>query len=260
MARSSSIDEDAGGIEMGSRLGRKDIEEGGDGTTTDNNADDAPDMGEWTRKSVRRQNRCMVIALGAFLISMAVYVLGGVDMFQNNSLVEKYEEESGTVENDFDNESDGDTNKKNGPWGSKGKGNPFGNKDRDKPVRGHFNKTLAREQAREKWNQRHPDVPFPKDRPRTRPGGAGASAGAGQQGTTIDWNKGFHPHPKKGDEDKGEDASSNNYKVPDPEKSKLFCENSLDQYKDWFKKKITKDDGVQYEIVEQLNHDPKAFT
>ena len=265
-------------IEMSSRLGMKDVEQGGS-TTIGNDADEAPDMGEWTQKRIRSQNRITVIAVGIFLISMAVYVLGGADMFEDNSLVEKYEDESGLVENDFDNEKDDLNQPFNGgkfggkgghnPWASHGKGNPFGNQDLDRPIRGH-NKTLAREKAREKWSKVHPDKPFPESHRPTNKFSGGSRPGQGPNQNQnknskgdIDWNKGFHPHTKdkdKGGKDEEKSNESSDTNSFDPAIATKSCESSLSQYSDWFNKKITKDDGVQYEIVDQLEHDPEAFT
>jgi len=39
----------------------------------------------------------------------------------------------------------------------------------------------------------------------------------------------------------------------------VYCED-LSQYQEWYDTKITKDDGVQYRIVEEMSHDQNAFT
>ena len=39
----------------------------------------------------------------------------------------------------------------------------------------------------------------------------------------------------------------------------VYCED-LSQYDEWHNKKVSKDDGIMFNIVRQMDHDPEAFT
>lgn len=181
------------------------------GSIPQTDVDEAPEPLAWTRTQVRRQNRCFIVAMAVFLITAAVYVIGGLDMSQENSLIEKYDAQSGVVEDGFNNSkateayekvaqqasgtSGHKTPDKNGLWQGRGRPNPFGNNNA--PKQGVEQSILSRHNS-----------------------------------TTS----------------------------TQPEIVSAKCEESLSRWNDWLDKKITKEDGKQYTVLEQLDHDSKAFT
>jgi hypothetical protein len=226
-----------GNIEMSSRDGvvMRNMEAGSMPQTDD---DEVPEPLAWARTRVRRQNRCFVVAAAVFLITAAVYVIGGLDMSQENSLVDKYEAQSGVVENDFDNAKATEAFENaaqqaagtSGHATGHGKPNPFGNKNFPKQgveqsILDRHNSTTPHDSAMARWNRTHPGQPYPS-------------------------NDQFSPnhnktHPANGNNKDGTDAN---------------CEERLSHWNDWMDKKITKEDGKQFEVLEQLEHDSKAFT
>lgn len=224
-----------GSIELSSRDGvMRDMEAGSIPQTDENKA---PEPLAWARTRVRHQNRCFVVATAVFLIATAVYVIGGSDMSHENSFVENYDAQSGVVENDFDNakatEAFENAQQASGTPGhsTHGKPNPFGNNNALKPsveqsILDRHNRTTPHDSAMARWNRTHPGQPYP------------SKTHSAPSDNTLGKNK---THPA-------------NIVV------NANCEEKLSRWNDWMDKKITKEDGKQFDVLEQMDHDSKAFT
>jgi hypothetical protein len=65
---------------------------------------------------------------------------------------------------------------------------------------------------------------------------------------------------KDGHNEAGDESSDSKITIVDGIDDKdVYCED-LSQYQEWYETKITKADGVQYRIVEEMSHDQNAFT
>ena len=216
---------------------------------------------EFFRSRLRCQNRCFAFAICVVLIATAVYVIGGLDMNNESSLLEKYDAQTGIVTNDFDNAKAEEAfakaqQSKNGHakhnwWNLHGKENPFGNENvqehgpTQEYLTDHNWTKDAETAARERWNRTHPGQPYPN-----QPGHAGYPHPKGSAGNhTIGHNN------NDGNVSQGTTSSNSNTESLDAKCSKLLA-----PYQNWYQTKITKADGVKFEILEMMQHDPKAFT
>jgi hypothetical protein len=212
-----------GNIEMSSRDGVMRHMETGSTPQTDE--EKAPEPMAWARTRVRHQNRSFVVATAVFLIAAAVYVIGGLEMSQENSLVvENSDAQSGVVENDAENAkaTEAFENAGSGTPGhaTHGKPNPFGNNHGvEQSILDRHNVTTPHGSAIARWNRTHPGQPYPTK---------------------------HHPAPHQNNTHQSNGTGN--------------CEKKLSRWKDWMDKTITKGDGKQFEVLEQMDHDSKAFT
>jgi hypothetical protein len=247
--------------------------EGGIGVMHDNEMGSMPDIPapmDWAKSRVRSQNRCFLIAIGTFLIVGAVYVIGGVYSADNvDTLVEKYDAQSGVVDQEFDNAKmqeafQQNQQGKNGHaannWYQKnhGKDNPFGNANAI--AHGNLstwgkhaqNRTQgAHAAAMARWNRTHPGQPFPGHSgtnglvPNHNSGhttGSGSTGGSGALPGGHNSNTGSTSG--SGGNLGGDHCALQDHIYPG----------------DWMQATVTKSDGLKYVIVEKLDHDAAAFT
>jgi hypothetical protein len=219
-----------------------------------------PDPMTALRPRLRTQNRVFGVALTIFFIGLSVYVVGGFYSIEESTLVEEYDAHAGVVTNDFENDKSqevfnqeqeqkyvetkgghGKGNKGNDKgntfWNNHGRENPYD--DRFSGVGGstrfnnsqsrhHVNHTIGEAAAQARWNRTHPGIPFPSggnhaDGVMHTGGAAGSGTGGGQ---AID-----------------------------------RCERgAMRKFNQWLLSPVTKQDGMKYTIVEQMNHDSHAFT
>jgi hypothetical protein len=214
-----------------------------------------PDPMTALRPRLRTQNRVFAVVLTICLIGLSVYVVGGFYSIEESTLVDEYDAHAGIVTNDFDNEKaqevfEQEQEQKHvetkGGHGNGNKGHKWNNHGRENPYddrfsgvggstqfnssksRHHLNHTEGVAAAQARWNRTHPGIPFPSGGNHPNGGmhtgdAAGSGTGGGQ---AID-----------------------------------RCERgAMRKYNQWLLSPVTKQDGMKYAIVEQMNHDSNAFT
>lgn len=197
----------------------------------------------WLRSRIRRQNRSVIICALTLCIGVAIFYVGsGLYMSDEeiNSLVEPFESESGTVTNDADNgkmqqsldagHNHSYFNKNHNQFG-KNK-NPFADKITH-PVHQHI--------------------------------GTGGGRPKGGHGSAVDKIKNGGGHGKVNGGVTGGTGNKKNKQVKGDEaagevdESDVYCEDLM-QYSDWMEATVTKADGPMFNVLKQMDHDPKAFT
>jgi hypothetical protein len=225
--------------------------------------------GTWLRRRMGKQNRCMVLFMGALVLTAILYVMGIVYMSDDDidALVQPFDRESGIVGDGMENEKeqqamdDASSRSSHKPinehhWG--GHQNPFASKTNS--------------------------VYFPSQ------GGGGSGGGGngnnfnggygakiGHDGHVGDKRPGkFGHHVNNGNGNgvighqdvavggKSDNEDNDTGASPQPtstvvDEADVYCED-LSRYQSWYDAVITKQDGPQFSVVTQVEHDKTAFT
>jgi glutamine cyclotransferase len=221
-----------------------------------------PEPFAWADRQVRTQNRCFALVMMGLLAVGAVYVIGGVYSSDEDALIEKYDAEGGIVGDNFDSAKAQEAfeqaeDQKNGHasanwWQSHGEKNPFGNQNAAQHGQPDAQKVAQ-------WNKAHPGVPYPeKNHGKQHPGALGKNSGHGGQAN----NNNHNANQNNNNNHNGNGGNTNTHSGNgngDDHANRHRCPD-LTKYSDWLEAAVTKTDGKMYEVVDQMDHDPKAFT
>jgi hypothetical protein len=236
------FDDEEFGLELSeNRNGRADRYSHVQTSAAEFHPDDHAEPGSWIRSRIRKQNRWTLILMGVLVATAVVFVAGKVYMSEDDvdALVQPFDRESGTVENGSQNEKQQQAiDKANGKSQSHGHWDGNGN-----PFASTVNSLNPHNDYTHGYSHKGATIgKFGHNRPGGRPGekfghnpigGGGSGSVAGQTPS--------QPPAETVDE------------------KDVYCED-LSRYEQWYNSSVSKDDGPQFRVINQFDHDRTAFT